>query len=120
MEYDGDPTINVPVTAETPTDFYKLFVTEEIIDKMVSETNKYAENYINNSQVNTKPKSRVKAWTPTDPQEMKRFLGLLMVMGLVKVPHINDYWSKKSVYKNDYIISIMKRDRFLLLLKCWH
>lgn len=81
MEYDGDPTINVPVTAETPTDFYKLFVTEEIIDKMVSKTNKYAENYINNSQANTKPKSRVKAWTPTDPQEMKRFLGLLMAYG---------------------------------------
>lgn len=71
VEYDGDPTINVPVTAETPTDFYKLFVTEEIIDKMVNETNKYAENYINNSQANTKPKSHVKAWTPTDPQEMK-------------------------------------------------
>lgn len=41
-------------------------------------------------------------------------------MGLNKVPHINDYWSKKSIYRNEYIVSVMNRDRFLLLLKFWH
>ncbi|CAH2094237.1 unnamed protein product [Euphydryas editha] len=80
----------------------------------------YAYNYIDSSRSRMKPKSRLKAWVPTDSEEMKRFLGVLMAMGLVKVPHINDYWSKKSIYKNEYIMSVMKRDRFLLLLKCWH
>lgn len=119
-EYEGNSTINVPLNAETPSDYYKLFVTEEIINKMVQETNNYAQKYINSSLQSLKPKSRFKSWTPTNSEEMKRFLGVLMIMGLVKVPHINDYWSKKSIYKNEYIISIMKRDRFLLLLKCWH
>lgn len=117
-EYEGDSKTNIPSTAKTPTDYYELFVTEEIINKMVLETNNYAQKYVSENQI--KIKSRVKAWKPTDSEEMKRFLGVLMVMGLVKVPHINDYWSKKDIYRNDYIISIMKRDRFLLLLKFWH
>ncbi|CAH2086354.1 unnamed protein product [Euphydryas editha] len=119
-EYEGEASINVPLTAKTPTDYYKLLVTDEIIHKMVNETNNYAYNYIDSSRSRMKPKSRLKAWVPTDSEEMKRFLGVLMAMGLVKVPHINDYWSKKSIYKNEYIMSVMKRDRFLLLLKCWH
>ncbi|KAI8424674.1 hypothetical protein MSG28_006630, partial [Choristoneura fumiferana] len=119
-EHEGFSTVNVPISAKTPTEYYELFVTEEIINKMVLETNNYAQMYFINNQRGIKRKSRVKAWTSTDPEEMKRFLGILMVMGLVKVPHINDYWSKKSIYRNEYIVSIMKRDRFLLLLKFWH
>lgn len=109
-EYVGDSTTNVPPTAKTPTDYYELFVTEEIINKMVEETNNYARKYQSENQ--TKSISRVKAWIPTDKEEIKRFLGVLMVMGLLKVPHFNDYWSKKGIYRNEYIISIMKRDRF--------
>lgn len=41
-------------------------------------------------------------------------------MGLVNVPEINLYWSKDNLYHNDFISKIMPRDRFLLILRCWH
>ncbi|XP_061706678.1 piggyBac transposable element-derived protein 4-like [Cydia pomonella] len=117
-EFTENCKINIPDDAVTPEDYYNLFVTKDIIAKMVVETNNYAQKFIAGNQV--KPKSRVRAWIPTDQEEMKKFLGVIMVMGLVKLPHINDYWSRKSIYRNQYVVSAMKRDRFLLILKFWH
>lgn len=111
--------------ATTPIDIYKLFVTDEIIEKMVEETNKYAENCKQNTRV--KAKSRTNAWCPTNYSEMCKFMGALITMGLVKVPlrvtvvlsSLRCYWSKKKLFRNAYIISLIS-DRFMLLLKFWH
>jgi hypothetical protein len=59
-------------------------------------------------------------WKPTNREEMQTFFAILLAMGFVKVPHINDYWSRNKLYKNEFISSLMCRDRFLLLLKYWH
>lgn len=45
-EYADECTINVPDSAKTPLDYYKLFVTDNIIEKMVLETNNNAQKYI--------------------------------------------------------------------------
>ncbi|XP_045778520.1 piggyBac transposable element-derived protein 4-like [Maniola jurtina] len=117
-EFSENCKINIPDDAVTPEDYYNLFVTNDIIAKMVVETNNYAQKILAGSQL--KPKSRVRAWITTNLDEMKKFLGVIMVMGLVKLPHINDYWSRKSIYRNQYVVSAIKRDRFLLILKFWH
>lgn len=79
-EYVGNFTVNVPLTVNTPSDYCELFATSEIIDKMVHETNNCAQNYFNRDQNELKP------WILINLEEMKRFLGVLMVMGLVKYP----------------------------------
>ncbi|CAB3249469.1 unnamed protein product [Arctia plantaginis] len=119
-EFVGENTYNIPSFVKSSEDVYKLFVTEEMINKMVSETNNYARNYLRTNQLNMKRKSRMKHWTDTNLQEMKTFLAVVMAMGLCKVPLINLYWSKNNLYRNEFISSAMTRDRFLLLLKCWH
>lgn len=117
-----DSTINIPIDDLSAEGIYSLFLTDEIIEKMVTETNSYAlkHNTEKQNKNEMKAKSRLTAWKPTNDAEMRQFLGIVLSMGLNKVPHINDYWSKKSLYRNDYIASVMKRDRFLLLLKFWH
>ncbi|CAB3229538.1 unnamed protein product [Arctia plantaginis] len=119
-EFVGENTYNILSFVKSSEDVYKLFVTEEMINKMVSETNNYARNYLRTNQLNMKRKSRMKHWTDTNLQEMKTFLAVVMAMGLCKVPLINLYWSKNNLYRNEFISSAMTRDRFLLLLKCWH
>ncbi|CAK1592150.1 unnamed protein product [Parnassius mnemosyne] len=119
-EFVGENTYNIPPFVKSPEDVYKLFVTDEMINKMTLETNNYAQNYLRTNQQNIKRKSRMKEWTNTSFQEMKTFLAVVMAMGLCKVPHINLYWSKNKLYRNEFIRSAMTRDRFLLLLKCWH
>lgn len=118
----NESTFNIPIEDISPAGTFSLFVTDEIIDKMVIETNRYATKYITEKQNNNemKTKSRFLSWKATYNIEMRKFLGVILAMGLNKVPHINDYWSKKTIYQNQYIASVMTRDRFLLLLKFWH
>ncbi|CAG4967161.1 unnamed protein product [Parnassius apollo] len=118
-EFTDNCRPNIPDNTITPADFYSLFVTDEIIEQMVINTNNCAQDLISNLS-NLKPKSRLRAWTPTTPEEMKKFLGVLLAMGLVRIPRLNDYWSKRNIYNNKYISSVMTRDRFLLILIFWH
>ncbi|XP_028174224.1 piggyBac transposable element-derived protein 4-like, partial [Ostrinia furnacalis] len=119
-EFVEQNTLNIPPFAKFPEDIYKLFVTDDMIYEMVSQTNNYARNYLQTNQSNIKRKSRMKQWSDTSFQEMKTFMAVLMAMGLNKVPQINLYWSKNKFYRNEFISSAMTRDRFLALLKFWH
>jgi len=48
-----------------PLDFFTLFLTDNIVSTMVRETNRYAEQYINDTPL--KPNSRVQHWKETYP-----------------------------------------------------
>lgn len=58
-----------------------MFLTDEIINKIVRDTNKYAENYFEDNQDNITEKSRLKAWKPAEDQEIRIFFGVIPVMG---------------------------------------
>ena len=56
-------------------------------------------------------------WTPTNADEMRKFLGLLIVMGLVRKPRMELYWSKKSMYDYPFVYQNMTRDRFFSVVE---
>ena len=85
---------------------------------MVTQTNLYATQVLINTE-DVASSSRLHGWNPTDRQEMKKFLGMLGYMGLVKMPNIRHYWRSKPLYKN-WVSTVMSRNRFELLLKLWH
>ena len=78
-----------------PVKFFLLFVTEHIIKIMVTETNRYAEQVMAYLVVNAK--SKMRHWIATTNTEMKRFLGILFTMGLVKKACIDNYWSTDPI-----------------------
>lgn len=41
-------------------------------------------------------------------------------MGLVQMPNLGSYWSNKHRYKNNVAQKTMSRNRFELLIRCWH
>lgn len=51
---------------------------------------------------------------------MKVFIGLLICMGLVRLPNLQHYWARSDLYGVNCIRQNMARDRFLLLRKFWH
>lgn len=111
-------TINIEIRESlTPLDVFSLFITDDILDKIVVETNRYAQQ--ENLQFR-RPKSRRNTWVPTNRDEIKLFFCIVISIGLVRLPHLNLYWSKKSLYHNQFISSIMPRDRFLLILRFLH
>ena len=62
---------------------------------MVRETNRYAGQFIDATTL--KPRSRMHNWKETDPCEMKEFLGLMILMGIIQKPSISSYRSMNIV-----------------------
>lgn len=99
-------------------DSYKLMINDEVYELIVKETNRYAEQKLANQ--NLPRKCRLQKWKPTTKEEIQNFFSIILTMGLTAVPHINLYWSKDKKFHNEFITSLMPRDRFLLLLNCFH
>jgi hypothetical protein len=101
-----------------PIDCYRHFITDEIIDLMVRETNRYAEQYLEVHEISRRSKYR--QWKPTTHEEVLKFFGIIIEMELVQMPQLNHYWSSSQLYGLEIIRSAMPRERFKLLLKFWH
>ncbi|XP_050061687.1 piggyBac transposable element-derived protein 5-like [Aphis gossypii] len=65
-----------------PMDYFKLFLTDNIIELMVIETNRNAQQFLNTQKITRG--SRFSFWQPINKNDMEKFMGLLMWMGLVK------------------------------------
>ena len=52
-----------------------LFLNQDLINYFVTETNRFAERFMCGDDVSRR--SHANSWHPTDPHEMKQFLGLL-------------------------------------------
>jgi len=51
---------------------------------------------------------------------MKKFIGLLLLMGIIYKPQIPMYWSTDIHYQTPIFNQVVKRDRFQLILKFFH
>lgn len=114
------PTIAdfVPNSASDVIEFFQLFLTDEILEIIVTETNRNGKQNLQDQM--TSPRSRLAAWKDTNVDEMKRFIGILLWMGLMKLPSISSYWSRDCLYRNGIASTTMTRNRFQLLLRMWH
>lgn len=89
-----------------------------MIKLIVEETNRFAGSY---DEANKAPKnSRARKWVDTDEDEIRKFIGIILLMGLVQFPQIKLYWSKGNMYGCQMNKDTMPRDRFQLLLKFVH
>ena len=102
-----------------PIAVYRRFVTDDLLTLIVDETNTYAEQSISGSH---RQKSRANDWVPTNNQEIMRFLGIIILMGLVRLPSVDMYWTAKKtdLYNVPTIKTAMTRARFRLLLRFIH
>ncbi|XP_044764485.1 piggyBac transposable element-derived protein 4-like [Coccinella septempunctata] len=112
------PEFAAAMINESPLQHFRLFLDSQILEEMVSQTNLYATQVSMAASV-IPANSRIRKWYPTSPDEMLKFLGLIGYMGLVKMPSIRHYWSRKLLYRNS-VSNIMSRNRFELLLHFWH
>nr|CAH7764988.1 unnamed protein product [Callosobruchus chinensis] len=101
--------------------FFEMFVSEDVINLIVTQTNIYAEQQIISGMANetiTK-ESRLNSWKETDYNEIRTFIAFLIWMGLDSKPSLPDYWRRTPLYKSD-ISKYMPRNRFELLLRMFH
>lgn len=87
----------------------RYFITDKIIDLMVRETNRYAEQFFRAHKITSR--SKFCQWKPTTDQEILKFLGIIIQMGLVQMPKLSHYWSSSQLYGSEIIQNSMPRER---------
>lgn len=97
---------------------FSQIVDNEVVDHIVTETNRYAEQCILSKT--PRKHARLTKWIPTNAEEIKKFLGLTLWMGLVRLNKLEDYWSTRNIYRMDIPHSIMSRNRYQMLLSMIH
>ena len=118
--FTGTPGIKVPLPNNPSTgDFLNLFLTDEFFDILVEQTNLYAIQYKRNNP-NLPPNSRANEWFDTTRVEMKQFIALSLLMGIVRKPEIAQYWSTNPLLKGSIFNSVMPRNRFQSILQFLH
>lgn len=100
-------------------DYLSLFLTDEFYDLLVVQTNLYAAQFKRDNP-NLPPNSRATAWIETTRNEMKKFLALALLMGIVRKPEVSDYWSTNPLLKGSIFNNVMPRNRFQSILQFLH
>ncbi|KAF2888750.1 hypothetical protein ILUMI_17423 [Ignelater luminosus] len=90
-----------------PVEIFELFIDEEVVTVFVTETKKYALSK-NKSNMNV------------HSEEIKAFLGILILSGYNALPGKKCYWNTRSDMKNKLVSECMQRDRFLFITKYFH
>ena len=72
----------------TAIELFSRFFTAEVWDLLVQETNRYASENVSHT-----PHAR--PWEDATVLEMKAFVGILILMGVVKLPRLEMYWQVK-------------------------
>lgn len=108
------PVHDLPVGSSS-LDYLKLFLTDEVLEPMRINTNKYAEfcaskrGYVD------------KKWHPIETvQELWTYFTVLLIMSINYVPRLSDYWSDNLSLGNEQIKRLMTRDRFVKIKHYFH
>ena len=70
----------------SPLELFCKFFTDEVWDLMMVETNRYAG-------LNLPGQQYASIWDDVTVDDMKTFVGLLILMGILRLPRIEMYWS---------------------------
>ena len=101
----------------TAQDFFKLYITDQIIDHNVIQTNLYAQQFIEQYQNNLRSHSLVYQWKATDRAEILTLLAVVILLEILHKPRFAMYWSTDSLISTPIFSQIISRDKLLILIR---
>ena len=104
------PTISLPASAKA-LDYFMLFFDEDLLQHIVDQTNLYAQQ---------NPVGARYAWYDTTTSEIKAFFGLIIAMGIKRLPSYTDYWSSNPLLGTPELVAGFPLNRFRHLLTRIH
>uniref|UniRef100_A0A1B6LW93 PiggyBac transposable element-derived protein domain-containing protein n=1 Tax=Graphocephala atropunctata TaxID=36148 RepID=A0A1B6LW93_9HEMI len=116
VQFTKEEGFLVPLPEEkSPISFFRLLVDIIFLEGIVKATNNYAlELFCGPSTV---PGSRISKWKDLSVDELWIFIGLLLHMGIIQMPRLQDYWKQSKLFISVFP-KYMSRDRFLAILRC--
>ena len=94
-----------PMESMSPVEYFSMFFSDEMIDEILLETNRYAMTKDNRFIDVTK-------------QEIYSYLSITLYMGIIRLPSYKLYWEKKLNYT--LVLGKMSKDRFTLIRRYLH
>lgn len=96
-----------------PLACFHLFLSHEIYDELVTQTNLYAD------QQRAKRRDTT-AFMPITKVELMAFVGINIAMGIISLPNLKDYWTVDPILSHSWFGTVMSRNRFLQILRYFH
>ena len=78
--------------ADSPLECLRLFLTVEVLNQIVTETNRYR------AQQNA-AKPSLLPWHDLTVEELLAFFAIILAMGLIKLPELELYWRRNSIFE---------------------
>ena len=95
------PTTAIP---ESPLEVFQLFFGDDLVQVIVEESNRYAREVMGDEKYDT--------WRVITADEVKAYLGFSILMGIVQLPSLDDYWKRDPLLHYAPIADRISRDRF--------
>ena len=112
--HEERPGITVPVPT-TILGFVQLFLTRELLEYFVDETNDYARYCREELHVTLSYK-----WHRCNMTDMAHYLGLLVFFGLLICGDVRQYWRRGFFMATPNVAGLMTRDAFLAMDRYFH
>ena len=88
----------------TPFEILNLFI-DDFLDIVVEKTNQAF-------QFSTREGSRDEYFQILNRVELKKYIGILIMMGIQKLPEIESHWATHGMWNSNLITSTMSRNKF--------
>ena len=97
---------SAPLSGNKPLDYFSLFVDQRMLQDIVDQTNLNSAQYIGSHTL--APHSRIWQWLKEEHNiaELRKFLALILVMGIVRYPQIESHWSTSWPCATDAFSSV--------------
>ncbi|XP_072284739.1 piggyBac transposable element-derived protein 4-like [Pyxicephalus adspersus] len=109
--------MKIEADCDDPLAYLKLFLTDEVIEKIVAETNRYAGQQQGAPHLRF---ARSRKWEPVTKDDIWLFLGLVILQGVMGKPVQKWYWSKNKMIATPFFGTVMPEYRFSLIMKYLH
>ena len=100
------------IVSTEPEDIFAYLFTDALLDEIVLQTNRYAKEQMDPLKYNK--------WETISAQEMRAYLGFCILMGMVKLPEIEDYWKADPYFHYAPVASRISRERFRDITRYLH
>lgn len=92
----------------SPLQLFQSFFTTSILETIISNTNKFGKVHHD------------KTWHDITLTDMYSYLGMLIYMGLLKLPALSDYWRKSELCSFPFPSTVMSGRKFKMIATAIH
>ena len=117
------------VQGTAPMDFFNFLFKESMWGEIALQTNEYAQRQLEKQGTDViarmdnplyKRHARLNSWKPVLAEDIRVFAAHLILMGLLKKPELEEYWSRKTLTRTPFFGQFMSRDHFQMILSNFH